>query len=629
MRGERSKTKHHHSQKSAQNVAASTPKQTIVTTKDAAPNTSTNIIAIPAMVASKVKKSSSKATDTPRKMLKKKKRRPSSAEDSGAEKDCAENTIPIKPSRQLKKKSKHKEIIDYSNPEQAHHTNTFGKVQKWLLESPIVAGAASQIEHSSKIGKIMSKSQSTPEQLALNQRSPNGTKTKTKTKSVNNLNEKVRLQVVYKPPFKFSLKLSKNDSSVKTHVLGSSINKSKRKSRMDRKRVQAAASATVDELQRSRRTALLIRSNTEEIANQLGNDIVNEPNYETLNSKLPKHQRQHSLPVDAPTYENISFQSTANLMDAPLSNVTSPVINTATFKINKSASGGNINKRNLPVISTPVMNNSRKTSQPNQLSHSNNNSRERERRSSVSNSNSNLANKFGGSAQNLIRSSTTNLAKNSSNYEIKRRGSAAPHDMNRSSTTNLNKYHRQNSGNGSNSNLRRGNSNVDLNIFEHSGGGGGVVGVANDRKSHSRKNSVNSKSNLPRTFSNSNLQNNINSSCINNNPSNASSNPKSLSSTTSSRRDSFNNIPRASLTNNNNFHRQTSLNVKPSTSTSMSTNRMLVDELNSKRPQTSSCDSSMKHFEWPKLLSSHDNDNILPSDLEVMVSDVENLVSDR
>lgn len=610
VQGKRSKSKHHVSQKQSTTAPVVSP----VSTKEPLQNSSTNAVTIPAKVTTKVKKRPSKAAESPKKILKKKKKHPTYSEEAQSP---TKETEPAKPLRKLKKKSKHKEIIDYSNPEQANHTNTFGKVQKWLLESPIVSSAASQIEHSSKITKIMSKSQSTPEQLALNQRSPNGTKTKSKTNSVSNLNEKVRLQVVYKPPFKFSLKLSKNESSVKTQVANGSVNK--RKLRMDRKRSTAVANAASDEIQRSRRTALLIRSNTDETANQLATQIISEPNYETINSKLPKHQRQQSL-QEAPTYENINFPSTSNLMDAPICNPTaSPIINTATFKINKSASGGNIKNRNLPVVATPM--GSRKTASQKGSNHninqlcgtngsgsggSTNNTRDR--RSSITNSNTNLANKFGGSAQNLMRSSTTNLSKNCSNYEIKRRGSAAPHDMNRSSTTNLNKYHRQ----GSNSNLRRGSSNVDLNLMgeelsHNPNGAGGAGGSGSGGKSSSRKNSVNSKSsNLPRTFSNSNLQ----------------PNP---SKNASSRRDSFNNnIPRASL-NSNNFQRQTSLNMKPTSSTS---NRTLIDDINSKRPQTSSCDNSKKKFEWPKMLST-DSDNILPSDLEVMVSDVENLVSDR
>lgn len=565
---------------------------------------------LPGAVVNALKSSSSKrqlkSTDSPRKLLKKKKKPRPSSEESTPKKE-SEQTTPVKPSRKPKKKSKHKEVIDYSNAES--HSNAFGKVQKWLLESPIVSSAASQIEHASKITNMMSKSQSTPDHLTNMQRSPSNSK----GKSTTNLNDKVRLQVVYKPPFKFSLKFSKNDPNVKTKVIG--IDKSQRnKGRVDRKR------NSMEDPMRSRRTALLIRSATEEINNQLVKDFSDEPMYETLNPKTnpPQHQRQKSLtmPHDSiPNYENIPTASTANLIDLSLNSTSSP-INTATFRVNKSASGSNITHRNLPTVATPVMVKGRWTSSQkgSQQNLTNTGSGGRERRSSIGNS-SNLI-KFDGSSQNLTRSSTTNLTKNRQDG-IKRRAS----DMNRSSTTNLNKYHRQHSGHGSSTNLRRGGS-MDVNAGEDYSNGVS----SNERKSHnhSRKNSVNmkesmgSKSNLPRTYSNSNLM---------------SSGPMPGPS----RRESFNNnIPRASLINNvtgsNQFNRQISLNTKPTLLSQQS--RMLIDEVNKNRPQTSSCDSSMfKNFEWPKVLTTQRsmpvNETAQQSDMEVMVSDIENLVNDR
>lgn len=556
----------------------------------------------------KLSKRQQKSSDSPRKLLRKKKKQRPSSEESTPKKEQVEQTAPTKPSRKPKKKSKHKEVIDYSNSES--HSNTFGKVQKWLLESPIVSSAASQIEHASKISNIMNKSQSTPENLTAMQRAANNAK----VKSTNNINDKVRLQVVYKPPFKFSLKFSKNDPSVKTKVIG--IDKSQRnKGRVDRKR------NSLEDPMRSRRTALLIRSATEEINNKLMNDFVDEPMYETLNPKTnpPQHQRQKSLtmPIDSmPNYENIPSSSTANLIDLSLTNSsTSPVINTATFKVNKSASGSNITNRNLPMVGTPILSKTRRTgshkgSQQNLTNTSGSGSGGRERRSSIGNS-TNLI-KFGGSTQNLTRSSTTNLTKNRQDG-IKRRAS----DMNRSSTTNLNKYHRQHSSHSSNNNLRRGGSHMDVNAGEEYHGSS-----SNERKTQSRKNSINtkeamgSKSNLPRTYSNSNLM---------------SGGPLPGPS----RRESINNnIPRASLinsTNSNQFNRQISLNVKPTLLSQQS--RMLIEEVNKNRPQTSSCDSSMfKNFEWPKVLTTQRSlpvNDAQQSDMEVMVSDVENLVNDR
>ncbi|CRK88806.1 CLUMA_CG002530, isoform A [Clunio marinus] len=595
VRGERKK-------KSSSTKASALPQK-----ENILPNSSANVATSPTLPVAitlpslKLSKRQAKASDSPRKLLRKKKKRPSS-EESTPKKE-AESTPPGKPSRKPKKKTKHKEIIDYSNPE--NHTNTFGKVQKWLLESPIVSSAASQIEHASKFSNIISKSHSTPEHLTNAQKSPNNTK----TKSTNNLNEKVRLQVVYKPPFKFSLKFSKNDPSVKTKVIGIDRSKRNNKGRVDRKR------NSLEDPLRSRRTALLIRSATEEINNQLTNELVDDPLYETLNPKLnPNHQQRQkssTMPTDSSAnYENVPMSSTANLIDLSLTNSsTSPVINTATFRVNKSASGSNLINRNLPVVATPLMTKNRRNgSQKGSQQNLTNTSSSGGRRSSIGNS-SNLI-KFSGSSQNLTRSSTTNLTKNRQQDGIKRRAS----DMNRSSTTNLNKYHRQHSNHGSSTNLRRGGSNMDINACDEY-----QAVSSNERKSHSRKNSVNNKGNLPRTFSNSNL-----------NGGGPLPGP--------SRRDSFNNnIPRASLNNttsnnsSNQFNRQISLNVKPTLLSQQS--RLLIDELNKNRPQTSSCDSSMfKNFEWPKVLTTQRSlpvNDALASDMEVMVSDVENLVNDR
>lgn len=196
-----------------------------------------------------------------------------------------------------KKLGKHiKETIDYSHRNNnatgiddastlsATANNTFGKVQKWLLESPIVAQPLSHIEHSSRVRNVMSKSQSTPERLVQ--------KTPQKTKSMGNLsNEKVKLQVVYKPPFKFSLRLSKKPK-VKTHVVGVSAGARPKRAQKSTARssgqaalAAAAAVATTSNnkgqggSERTKRTALLMCNEAED-DNQIL--TLNEPNYETL-----------------------------------------------------------------------------------------------------------------------------------------------------------------------------------------------------------------------------------------------------------------------------------------------------------------------------------------------------------
>jgi disintegrin and metalloproteinase domain-containing protein 10 len=184
VRGERKK-------KSSSKAPALPQKENILPNSlaNAATSPTLPISILPGLKASSSKRQQKSSTDSPKKLLRKKKKQRPSSEESTPKKEALEVT-PAKPSRKPKKKSKHKEVIDYSNAE--NHTNTFGKVQKWLLESPIVSSAASQIEHASKISNIVSKSQSTPEHLTNMQRSPSNTK----VKSTNNLNDKVRLQVV-------------------------------------------------------------------------------------------------------------------------------------------------------------------------------------------------------------------------------------------------------------------------------------------------------------------------------------------------------------------------------------------------------------------------------------------------
>lgn len=132
-----------------------------------------------------------------------------------------------------KKKKKKKEVIDYSTTQAeceitnnlintdaknilAVDTDPFGKVQNWLLRS-----------HSA-----LPKSKSTPAGLtSRNEPHRRPRVEKTKTVSVGNLTdkEKVRLQVIYKPPFKFSLKLRKPDKTTVVVDPKSSIQKAKHK----------------------------------------------------------------------------------------------------------------------------------------------------------------------------------------------------------------------------------------------------------------------------------------------------------------------------------------------------------------------------------------------------------------
>ncbi|XP_022230382.2 uncharacterized protein LOC111079496 isoform X1 [Drosophila obscura] len=225
------------------------------------------------------------------------------------------------PKKSNKKLGKHmKEIIDYShrnnNGDDAsnlstanNHTNTFGKVQKWLLESPIVAQPLSHIEHSSRVRKVMSKSQSTPERLV--QKPPQ------KTKSMGNLsNEKVKLQVVYKPPFKFSLRLSKKPK-VKTHVVAGRPKRGQKSSTRS-----TGQTASKDITARTKRSALLLCNEAED-DNQIL--TLNEPNYETLKPPVASRATEHC-------YENVDLQGEASTSKSSSSSKVAPSSNRASLE---------------------------------------------------------------------------------------------------------------------------------------------------------------------------------------------------------------------------------------------------------------------------------------------------------
>lgn len=535
------------------------PIQTMVTTTPAA-TSAPQVVPVP--VPAKRQKD--------KKQLKKKRRLSVDESQQGASKSPSTTEVPLVPVKPKKhgKKSK-QEVIDYSNRTETH-TNTFGKVQKWLMDNPLVPSVTTpvpQINHTAHVSKI-NKSISTPERLS--QRAPSKTNgINNKTKSASNINEKVRLQVVYKPPFKFSLKLSKNEKGVKTQLVGGIRNKT-RKSRLDKKRVGVVNETSTAVMAPKRRSAILMC--TEALNNT-------EPAYETLPNKEP-----------LPTYDNI-YSASSNINNNP-----GPHINTATYRINKSASGSNMQQPSSS--STPLTKSATSTGIPNKSQSSsfnkynkgsvnnlnqlppNMNPNGHNRRSSLSTT-TNLSKQYGGSSQNLMRSSTTNLTKANRNSFHTR-----PHnyELNRSSTTNLTKdYHRHFS---SHANLRRGSSD-DL-------PGGGTGG------GRSRKNSTASRHNMSRTPSNSNLK-------------------------TSRLHGSNSNLPRASV-----IKQPTPLDIQRQVSLQMKNSTSRPDNYHMNRPHTSSCDDA-KHFEWPKSLSLERRvkDEPLPSDLEVMVSDVENIMQDR
>lgn len=582
-------------------------------------------------------------TESPKKNVKKKKRVAAAVGDEEQNKQnlTAADVVPVKMKKQKKSssKSKHKEVINYTNRSATeNHTNTFGKVQKWLLESPIVshpptgtgsstvvepmpvtaAGATTATAHASstKIRKLMSKSQSTPERLA--QRSPK------KIKSVGNLNDKVKLQVVYKPPFKFSLKLSKN-SAVKTKVIGGGGvggigGRNKRKLRV----VPENNGTDTIGNSNSRRMALLIRTpatdnfpaavcsqpaTTSAAAFSVASKdvldrgfVVDEPTYETLNTKK----------MDSPVYENVTVASAltgtpSDYLNDKTESTPPPPINTATFRINRSVSGSNVIKPQISSCSTST--NSNGNSKPVNAEHNN-------KGSTTNLSISGSGGSGAGSIQNLMRSSTTNLSKNNNRNSLDmKRGTF---DLSRSSTTNLSKDKRYSSHHGSHANLtkhKRGGSNSNINVMDESMSVQHQQPVAGRIRKNSSTNlkstDSSSKSNIPRIPSNSNLK------------------------IPSLRRGSVSNIPRASL-NANSFNQHGRFSAAPSVGITHQPQSLSqpppMKVPPSVRPHTADCGTSAngKRFEWPSVLTNAKTakDEPLPSDLEVMVSDVENLVND-
>lgn len=595
-------------------------------------------------------------------------------------------------SKSKTKQPHHKETlqsIDYSKLNHGAHSNTFGKVQKWLLESQpadatnltsatttpstVAALVSAQIPAVGPLGK----SQSTPEHLAgkriastaaavaataavqsiqmNNASGPTGNGTK--APSTGNMNDKVKLQVVYKPPFKFSLKFSKN-STVKTKVLGGSANaaaaarqKSNQKPahRKSHRTTTAAAEATKMPPVSTRRTALLVQTvgDADDATNVddfgMHSDDVNlvsqsnENTYETLTPKRQPPQQPPALPL----YENVHLKDEAFVDASAVTNATlegaASAINTATFRINKSASGSNLISR------APT---SRGT-------------RQQSKRLNTTNSNSQTdlhldgSDTPFGSSQNLIRSSTTNLTKAGRSsasqqqqhlqhqqpqhyYHHHHQQQQQPHSqqgpLSRSSTTNLSKQRRSNNGHMAGSSSHRANSrdsNPNLYVSDNDfvGSGGHTTGSGSRRNSLARQQSpAIDAAALPRTSSHSNLRSAA--AAASSQSSSAAASTAAAAAVISRRTDAamHNNIPRANLTG------------RPATgaaASSASFNRHSrypgAKRSTPDRPYTADCTDGPgggAPFEWPPVGSMKATDEPLPSDLEVMVSDVENLVTD-
>lgn len=257
------------------------------------------------------------------------------------------------------KLKKSKEVIDYANRTSMDNDkmNAFGKVQQWLLDSPsiepIPTSASTSSANATKddqpattttIIRPIAKSQSQQQNLSTGP-PPQPQRPPKKVKSLSNLNEKVKLQVVYKPPFRLSLKLSTNPT-VKTHVVtpaatahakSTDASRARRNSRLDKNRKMPTAS----EKKRSR-TALLLpmKSNP----NAFDNDLVG---FKLKSSHRRPEDRQRLMPAERKQdsldskYSNEASGSGGS-SSASNPNRKSESIDTSTFRIIKSHSGSNL-----------------------------------------------------------------------------------------------------------------------------------------------------------------------------------------------------------------------------------------------------------------------------------------------
>lgn len=234
-------------------------------------------------------------------LLKKKKKRVSaavSAEEAQGKTNEAMIEVPpskVKKSPQHvvnnKKKKKKKEVIDYSlgvdgennegksNILAVADTDPFGKVQNWLLRS-----------HSA-----LPKSKSTPAGFVTREHQHKvrtARVEKTKTVSVGNLSsekDKVRLQVIYKPPFKFSLKLRKPDKSVVVDPK-TSIQKAKQ-------RKQQRTGVIVKKVQKRERNS---------------KDTVNKKRSRNNDVTSPQSSKQQT-PTTSKSFPNVAFSNVTGI----------------------------------------------------------------------------------------------------------------------------------------------------------------------------------------------------------------------------------------------------------------------------------------------------------------------------
>lgn len=326
--------------------------------------------------------------------------------------------------------------------------NAFGKVQQWLLESPTTAPPTANITtatttvaalqeldqlDTNKTNRQMSKSQSQTHNLtSATQRNPSPKK----VKSLSNLQEKVKLQVVYKPPFKLSLKLSSN-SAVQTRVANSGdATRNRRAARTYKNRKLT----NLGESRKKPRTALLLQSKS-------GRDVDIDHGFRLVKSanhrRTTTEDRQQLMPERKQDTLELKAERSAILADEKVGNQhmllaggpslfmePSTFVNTDTFKISKTSSGTKLLSNSINALNEidnpPSLRTGNEYSKPN----AHHGSFINNFRHSIAAATADQATNFApnGSSSNGRSPSTSNLTK----------------DLNkitRSSTTNLSKNH--------------------------------------------------------------------------------------------------------------------------------------------------------------------------------------------
>lgn len=580
-----------------------------------------------------------------------------------------------------KSSSNKKEIIDYSKKRMGGGASdkpagtdlsAIGKVQKWLLDSP--ANAGNDGENSSIIsGDVLQsnstaaamesialkKSASTPERLLSGGGGLGGSAAMKKQMTMLNGNggaqqEKVKLQVVYKPPFKFSLKLKKRNPvsttvvspyRVKKNVVagttqagaaaGGKKNGMRSGGQHDKNRIGIMSSSSQDKstILRKNRLALLIRSEKDagDASTSRGDELL-------LPSGSGKDTSRY--------YENVDHKP----------------VNSATFRIKKSSSSGNASQlerngmrmevtgsssgeRKRTGSSTMKSNNSKDSLGATDTNTTMASDRSRDisiksgggggggfKSSYASNSTErgNLKDQLGGSGNLVMRSSTTNLAKmNGGNFQ-----------KNEKTRNSLNMQRQMSSPAGDSTFKRTSDSNSNVLLGRNATATSIHNNLQNGNMIMFKKLST-SNTNLAK-FSDEFLARRASNSSLNNagmlprRPSiNSSATPKRRASINSHRQQGSAAAGTSGTTasggggTNGSFDRRASMgshNAKKSKGSSRSGGGGSGLAAASSRPHTATCDTDRSvPFEWPPppMDVAKRLDDPLPSDMEVLCSDVE------